>query len=169
MSVTERILAGVCGGVVLAAVGFGGYHAAQNPMHERLSELELSMAAVRYLPEEFVTRQDVNYTVVGQQVLKHENLWKELVAPPAAPAPKAAAGPNLKKMLDGVVVSLRQEITGSDGRTMVNIKIGKDDRGSFMGVGDTVKGLTIHEVTRESVIFLLKKGGKEHTHALKRR
>ena len=165
---TERIIGTVCGlssAVLLALIGV---NAAGNPMDKRFAELEQGMAAVRYVPEQFMTKQVVNYAVVGRQVLSNESLWNELIAPPP-PKLKVAARPNLEKMLRGVVASLRQEITGSDGRTLIRIKTAEDKRGSFKGPGDHVNGLTIQKITANSVVFILKKGGKEYTHTLPRR
>lgn len=168
MKRVELFISLACGLIVASALGVGGVKAARNPMHGRLADFEMDLAAVTYVPEKYVTDSDANYNVIVMGIVRKSALWEELVQPPA-PKPKAEKKPDLEKMLRGVVASSRDEIVEAGGRTLIDVKTQEDPKGSWLGVGDEVKGLTIKEITAEAVVFSLMSNDKEYTYSLPRR
>ena len=171
MKRVELVLALVCGLILAASLGVGGVNAARNPMDEKLANFELELAAVTYVPEEYVTDSDANYDAIQRSIVQKSKLWKELVPPPPPPVPKPkpVKKPNLVKMLQGVIASSRMEITGPGGRKLIQVKTQENRTGAWLGVGDKVKGLTIKEITKEAVVFSLMSNNKEYTRSLPRR
>ena len=81
MKRVELVLALVCGLILAASLGVGGVNAARNPMDEKLANFELELAAVTYVPEEYVTDSDANYDAIQRSIVQKSKLWKELVPP----------------------------------------------------------------------------------------
>lgn len=171
MKRAELFIGVACALIVAVSLGVGGLSASRNPMRDRLPDFELDFAAIAYVPEEYVTDSDLNYSEIVPGIVGKSTLWKELVPPPPPPAPKPkpVKKPNLVKMLQGVVASSRMEITEAGGGTLIYVKTQEDRRGSWLSVGDEVKGLTIKEITKEAVVFSFMSNNKEYTHSLPRR
>lgn len=171
MKRVERFIGLACALMVAVSLGVGGVKAARNPMDARLADFELELAAVIYVPEKYVTDSDVDYGVIVWNTAVKATLWKELVPPPPPPVrkPRPVKHPDLRKLLQGVVVSSRLEITGVGGRTLIDVKTPEDLNGSWLGIGDKVRGLTIKEITKEAVVFSLMSNNKEYTYSLRRR
>jgi len=163
----ELILMPVCALTLIGSVAFMAMQALQNPMHERLAVLETDMASVDYIPEEYVTTSSANYPALVMRIVNKETVWKELVAPPKRKR-KPPPPPDLEKMLDGVVASRRVQIGVGDSIS-IKVTTPSNPRGSFMKVGDEVGELTIKEISKEAVLFHLKKRGKDYTHSLPRK
>ena len=162
----EQIITVACALVVTASLVVGILRAVQNPMHERLAQLEAELASVVYIPEEYAMNSSANYAAIVMGIARKSVLWEELVAPPVR-KPKPKAPPNLEKMLKGVVASLRFEIESAD-TVSIKITTPENRKGDWMSVGDKINGLTIIEITRDSVLFTLNSGGEEYTYSLPR-
>lgn len=166
MKRSEQLLMVTCGLVVTGSLVFVSLHAIRNPMHERLAVLETDMASVHYVPEEYVTNSNANYSAIVAGIVRKTAVWKELVAPPVKKV-KPKPPPDLEKMLEGVIASRRVQIGRGD-KLSIKISSPQNRRGKFMGVGDEVNKLRIMEISDESVLFRLKSGGKEYTYSLPR-
>lgn len=157
---------------VIAACGclaYVAYRQIDNPYAAREVKLRANLADVTAPEVTYVTTSDVDYQALQQEVLAKPALFRELIPPP--PPPKAAPPPpppppDLAKMLEGVIAGTAT-IT-KNGEPAAKIRTANDPRGEFKGVGDTVNGLTIKEITKEEVIFTLTANEKEYTHRLKR-
>jgi len=163
----ELTLMAACAIISIGSLAFVAMHALQNPMHERLTVLETDMASVDYIPEEYVTTSDANYPMLVTRIVNKETVWKELVAPPKKRI-RPPKPPDLEKMLEGVVASRRVQIGRGDSIS-IKVTTPSNPRGSFMKIGDEVNTLTIKEITSESVLFHLKKRGKDYTYSLLRK
>lgn len=160
----EKLLTVICALIVTGSLVFVALHAFRNPMDKRLAVLETELASVDYVPEDYEIISNANYSVIVADIVGKTTVWKELVPPPPK---KRTPPPDLKKMLAEVVASRRVQIGRGD---TISIKITSPQypRGKFMGVGDKVNKLTIMEITDESVLFRLNRGGKEYTYLLPR-
>jgi len=163
----ELILMPVCAVALIGSVAFMAMQALQNPMHERLAVLETDMASVDYIPEKYVTTSSANYPMLVTRIVNKVTVWKELVAPPKKRI-RPPKPPDLEKMLDGVVASRRVQIGRGDSIS-IKVTTPSNPRGSFMKIGDKVGELTIIEISKEAVLFHLKKRGKYYTHSLPRK
>ena len=164
----ELLIGIACALIAAGSLGVAGVKAARNPFHERLTDFEQQMAAVTYVPEKYTTDSDANYNAIVMAIVRKPALWKELVPAPAA-KPRPVKKPDLEKMLKGVRASSRLEIAGTGGRILIDVKTLEDRKGSWLGIGDKVNGLTIKEITKEAVVFSLTIKDKEYTYSLPRR
>lgn len=157
--------------IVAVSLGVGGLKAVRNPTQDRLADFELELAAVTYVTEEYKTESDADYDAIVSGIVRKSTLWKELVPPPPPPKPrpKPVKKPDFVKMLQGVSASKRFEIIEAGGRTVIQVKTPEDRRGSWRGVGDKVMGVTIKKITKDNVVFSLKRNNKEYTYSLPRR
>ena len=157
----------VCACILLASVGWMGVHAARDPMAGRLARLETELVSGANEAKDYAPSLGTDYGDDLRAIGEHLELWKELVPPPRA-KPKAAPAPNLKKMLQGVSISLRDEI-GAGEEVKVLVKISDDNRGQWLGVGAKLRNLTIVKIDSDSVVFELKRGKKEFHYSLERK
>lgn len=153
-------------GLVVAAVAAAGavaYTVYENPVPESRESLEYQLDAIRPVSVEYGRVSAGELEKFATTITTKPALWKELVPPPPKAKPKPKP-PDLAAMLKGVQsprrvqVGDRIQIITSESRGQMN----------FYGVGDEVRGLTIKEITADSVIFSLTKDGKEYTHTLSR-
>lgn len=157
--------------IVAMSLGVGGVKAARNPTHDRLANFELELAAVTYVTEEYVTESDADYDAIVSGIVRKSTLWKELVPPPPPPKvrPKPVKKPNFAKMLQNVLVSKRMWLIEPGGRLVIQVKTKENRRGSWMGAGDEVNGVTIKKINEKNVVFSFRSNNKEYTYSLPRR
>jgi hypothetical protein len=152
------------GGIVAlaAVVGLMGYYLVSNPMNAQRTVLATNLANVQ-TEEVAFEKPSYDFDRWQQSIAAKPALWQELVAPPPAPPPPPEKPPDLDAMLKGVTAG-RQQIGGK-------VKIAKagDPKGSFLGVGDTVSGLTIKEISKTTVVLALTWKGQELTTSIPRK
>lgn len=98
---------------------------------------------------------------------KRPEIWDALTEPPAPPPPpkpKPPEKPKLAEMLKGVR-PLRAQVGQK-----VKIITPEDQKGSFYGIGDKIKGCTIKAIDKKTVTFSYdwKEGKQELTHTIER-
>lgn len=135
----------------------------QNPLEDMRAALEVDLEGVKSTDPHYGTGSTLDYGRIKQVVNGKPKLWRTLIAAPPPP-PKRIVPPNLKDMLKGVVAPRRNQIG-----KRVRIITTTDKKGSYYGVGDALKGLTIIAIDEDTVEFALTKGGKEYTYKLRRR
>lgn len=142
-----------------------------DPMKERRTILEQKLQAIETADVPYTARSLSVAPELHLKLVGNKKMWKALVPPPPPPKPKPKPvkiekPPDLAAMLRGVTPT-RQQIGRGD-LIKVKIKAPGNARGSWMGVGDQIKGLTIVRIEKRSVRFSLTKNGKEYTHDLSR-
>lgn len=155
-------IATVIGVVVLVGlVACIGYMFWANPVNEKRERLAQELATIEPVEVEF-EKTAWDYEGWQDAIAAKPALWTELVPPPPPPPPRPEPPPNLEAMIRGVK-ALRAGIGKK-----AKIVTPKDPKGSFMGVGDVVGGLTIKDVTKTSVILGLTWKDQELTTTLPR-
>lgn len=160
---TERIIMGV-GAVVLLFLGAAvGWFAFNDPTEETRSDLawELQQAQQRRANTGGGSAS-IDFAALEENVVERDDLWDQLIAPP----PQRPSPPDLAGALRGVTVTRESMGSGQDLR--VRIRTSSDGRGSWKGVGDEVNGLTIIEITSDSVVFGRQAHGRMYTRSVSR-
>jgi hypothetical protein len=150
-----RLVSIVCGAIAAAALGWTAYLLADNPFSDRHVALAAEISEIN--PVE-VTFSPPEWDFAGWQeaIAAKPKLWDRLREPPAPPPPPPPKPPDLNKMLSDAGVTVGRQQVGDKARVATKA----DSRGSFLGVGDQVAGLTIKEVTRTSMTFTMEWRGK---------
>lgn len=153
----------VTGGTCLAlAVAALAWKALNNPVAGRRAAFEQRLSSVGGMPVAGSESEEASEDPWRSIAVK-ANLWEPLIEPPA---PKKQA-PDLAKMLQGVRVTRDKMGQGDD--LKVRVKGGKrEPRGRWVGVSDTVNGLTVKSITDDAVVFMLQQGGQIYEYALPR-
>lgn len=156
---------------VIASGAIVAYNELTDPMKERRRVLETKLKAIEPADVQYTARSLSNAPELHTRLVGNQKMWEALVPPPPPPKPKpkpvkVEKPPDLAAMLRGVVPT-RQQI-GRGTLIRVKIKVPGNARGSWMGVGDELKGLTIVRIEKGSVRFSLTKNGKKYTHDLPR-
>ncbi len=160
---TERIIMGVGAAVLLFLGAAVGWFAFNDPTEETRSDLawDLQQAQQRQ-GNPGGGSASIDFAALEEDVVERDNLWDELISPP----PQRPSPPDLAGALRGVTVTRESMGSGNDMR--VRIRTSSDSRGSWMGVGDEVNGLTIIEITSDSVVFGREAHGRMYTRSVSR-
>jgi len=152
----ERLLVIISVIVLIAILGVMAFLFVRDPMDEHRVTLDDQLAAVKPVDVAF-QKPNWDFDKWQNSLATKPALWKELVEapPPAPPAPPPP--PDLQALLKDVTAG-RQQV----GNKVKILKKG-DARGSFLGVGETLNGLTIKEITKKEVVFSMTWQGKELT------
>lgn len=142
----ERFIT-LIGALALAGVlAFGGYRMYSNPMAAGKVRLENQLKGIKPIDVKF-EKPAWDFDKWQGAIAAKPALWEPLIAAPLPPPPPPKQPPDLEKMMKDV----------SFGRAQVGTKVkmldGKDPKGSFVKVGDSVNGLTIKEITKTSVLL----------------
>lgn len=157
----ERILTVLAVAVVIGVLALTAYSFWANPVNTKRQWLAAELTSIQPVDVAFEKPQ---WDFDGWQsaVAAKPALWTELIPPPPPPPPRPEPPPNLSAMIKGVTAS-RQGIGKK-----AKIFTPHDKRGAFMGVGDTIGGLTITEVSKTAVRLSLDWKGQELTVILPR-
>ena len=152
----ERTITVLCALLLVVVVAAAGLQIVFNPMNARRTTLENQLAKISPVDVEF-ERRDLDVDSVQKKLASKPGLWVELVPPPPPPPPPPPTPPNLEEKVKGVTFG-RQQVGGK-------VKMTKpgDAKGSFVGVGDQVNGLTVKEITKTTVVLALTWQGQELT------
>ncbi|HEO71649.1 MAG TPA: hypothetical protein ENN80_10330 [Candidatus Hydrogenedentes bacterium] len=152
--------------LVLLAIGALGalivLNAIQQPIKKEQAWLDEELARIRPTQVLF-PKPDWDFHAWHQAIAGKAALWKEIVPPPPPKPKPPPKPPNIEEKLVGVEAT-RQQV-GDKAR----IRTPDNPRGDFYGVGDTINGLRIKEVTKYQVVFCLEWMGQELTTSLERR
>jgi len=151
----------VCLGIVATGV-------VRDPVPGRVQALEARLQAIQPPVELDQEQERANRAALRMSISGKNTLWSELIAPPPKPPPKQPPPPNLNKMLEGVRPSLREEIKIGD-EVKVRIRMQEGGSGTWLTVGDTLRGLTIVGIRDDAVVFELKQGDKTYTTEIERK
>lgn len=147
----ERISIGI-GAVALAGmVGMMAWNAVSDPLDHKRDWLREELANLPPVRQS-ADMESRPFDVWLQAIEEKPHLWRQLVEPPAAPAPVAAAPtpPDLRKILEGVRAST--SMVGD--RVLIQVP-GGNPRGTLHAVGDTIRGATLKEIGDQEVTFSL--------------
>lgn len=158
----ERAATVITGAVVAVCLLAMLFRFIFNPMDERRAALETKLALIKPRAVTYEKR-DVDCSTLAKAIAAKPAIWDAIVPPPPPPPPPPEPEPDLMAMLKDICVT-RQQIGDR-----VRISSPADPRGTFVGVGDSVKGAVIKSITREEVTFSLDWKGKELTLTLSRR
>ncbi len=165
----DKIIMGLCAAGVIACAAWYVRGAKENPMDARQAALHARLAEIQPQDIQYTTTSGVDYVELMARIAAKPSLWNELIPPPPPPPPPPPViiPPDLRKMLEGVSISLKQQLRSGDSiKPLFRIK--GNPRGEFMGVGDQINGVTIQRVLPESVLFALVKDGIEYTVEIER-
>jgi hypothetical protein len=146
---------GIC--AVLALVGVLVFNAINDPTAGRHAWLAQRLDDARTVPAS-AGQAEVDLGNLEKAIGAKSSLWRELVT--AAPTP--ASAPDLRKMLEGVTAT-HQEVGAK-----IKLVSKSNQRGEYVGQGDTFNGLIVKSVTPKEVLFSLIQNGQEYTLALPR-
>ncbi len=150
----QRLLFGA--GILIFVINCGilVYMIVEEPVKKRHKWVEEELAKIETMEVEF-ERPNYEFEQWHHDIVGKPKLWTYIVPPPPPPPKPPPKPPNIWDTLKDVQVT-RQQIGDK-----VKIITPKDPRGSFYGVGETVMGLEIIEITRKDVTFALHWQGKE--------
>ena len=138
----------------------------RDPMESRRQRLEARLMDVAPDPDAYTAPIAAEVAPSYESIHENTALWRELiVAPPAAP--RRLMPPNLRTKLEGIVPT--RSSVGSGDFLKVLIKSTDNPRGTFMGVGEKVNGVTILKIEKRSVLFGLSHQGKSYKYTILRR
>ncbi len=152
----ERTITVLCALLIVVVAAAAAMQIVFSPMGARRASLEDQLAKISPVDVEF-ERRDLDVDSVQKKLASKPGLWVELLAPPPPPPPPPPKPPNLEEMAKGVAFG-RQQV----GDKVKMTKAG-ETKGSFVGVGDAVNGLTVKEITKTSVVLALKWQSQELT------
>lgn len=150
----------------LGLVAWTVMNGVRDPMDTRRERLETRLMEVAPAPDSYADSTNPEAAPSYENIYENTALWRELIVAPA-PAPVRVMPPNLRKKLEGIVPT-RSSI-GSVGSLKVLIKSTDNPRGTFMGVGEKVRGVTILKIEKRSVLFGLSHQGKSYKYTIARR
>ena len=150
----------------LGLVGWTVLNGVRDPMESRRQRLEARLMDVAPDPDAYTAPIAVEVALSYESIHENAALWRELIAAPPAP-PHYVMPPNLRKKLEGIV--LTRNSIGSGDTLKVLIKSTDNPRGTFMGVGEKVNGVTILKIEKRSVLFGLSHQGKSYKYTILRR
>jgi len=127
-----------------------------NPINAERAVLNTTLANIKPVEAGFA-KQEADTETLQQKLAAKPQLWKELLPPPEPPKPAPPVPPKLGEMAKDLNFG-RQQVGGK-----VKMTKGGDKKGSFVGVGDIVNGLTVKEISKTAVILSLEWQGKELT------
>ncbi len=160
---SERVVV-IVGAVVLLALGaMVGWFAFNDPTEETRQDLAWDLEQAQQRRDNpGGGRAALDLAALEANVVERDDLWDQLVAPPPQrPNPPDLAGP-----LRGVTIT--RESMGSGDDLRVRVRTASDRRGSWMGEGDVVNGLTILEINSDSVVFGKREHGRMYTRSVNR-
>lgn len=157
----RKYLAALAAVILLMAVAFG-VRSMANPFVDRGAQLQARLNEIKPVEVKLETGQS-NFDRWKDTIISKPSVWKELIPKPLPPPPPPPKPPNLKKMLAEV------QVTRQGFGDKVRIMTKEEPKGIFLGPGDSVAGLQIKEVTRQSVTFSLNWQGQELTEVVERR
>lgn len=157
----ERIVTIIGVAAIAAVLAATGYQLAFNPVQTRRADLTTRLDRIQPYDVEF-EGPNWDYEAWHGSLAAKPALWTELIEPPPPPPRKPPKPPDLKKMAAGITVG--RQAVGDKAKFFTP----GDSRGTYLGVGDTIKGLTIKEVTRKQVTLSLKWKNQELTITLPR-
>ena len=152
----ERTITVLCALLLAVVVAAAGLQIVFNPIGARRTTLEDQLAKISPVDVKF-ERRDLDLDSVQKKLASKPGLWVELLAPPPPPPPPPPTPPNLAEKAKGLAFG-RQQVGGK-----VKMTTAGDAKGSFVGVGDQVNGLTVKEITKTSVVLALTWQGQELT------
>lgn len=150
-----RLVLIACGALAVAAVAWTAFLLVDNPFHDRHRVLAAEIAGVKPVEVEF-TPPEWDFAGWQDAIAAKPKLWDRLYEPPAPAPPAPPKPPDLNKILSDNGVTVGRQQVGQKARVMTKA----DSRGTFMGVGDQIAGLTIAEVTRTNVKFTMEWRGQ---------
>jgi hypothetical protein len=151
-------LAAVIAGVIVITFLF----IVHSPINARRADLKASLSNIKPA-DAGAARQEAALETLQQKLAAKPQLWKELLAPPAPPPPAPPAPPKLEEMAKDLNFG-RQQVGGK-----VKVTTPGDRKGSFVGVGEVVGGLTVKEISKTTVVLSLEWQGKELTYSKERK
>ncbi len=160
----ERRILIVCGmllAVILVAILFG---LVRDSYAARREALAADLGAIRPVEVSF-DNPNWDFEKWQKTVAGKPALWQELIAPPPKPPPPPPPPPkppDTKAMIKDVVA------TRSQMGPRAKIKTKTDPKGTFLGVGDQVNGMTIKEITKTTIVLSLTWQNQELTETLER-
>jgi len=157
----ERIVTIIGVAAIAAVLAATGYMLVFNPVQARRTDLTARLDQIQSYEVEFKS-PDWNYEAWHGSLAAKPALWTELIEPPPPTPPPPPPPPNLKKMAAGITVG--RQAVGDKAKFFAP----GDSRGTYLGVGDTIQGLTIKEVTRKQVTLSLRWKKQELTITLPR-
>lgn len=139
----------ICIAALAALSALVAWRAVANPMDGQREWLAGQLADI---PPAGAGSNDGDASLVSwqQQIMGKPGLWQELVGPPPAPPPPPPAppsAPDLRKMLEGVKASTRK--VGDS----VYMAWPGNEKGSFVAIGEEVKGCKLKAIERDKVTF----------------
>ena len=146
---------------VVAIVGTIGVRALHNPVDDKRAWLDRQLTEPAKTPPGTGLRSTKAPADLRRAVAAKPKLWQQLVPPPP-PEVANNEDPDLDHALEGVVPTYRR--VGSK----VFIKTPEKPQGILKGVGDTINGLNVKEITSAEVVFSLMANGREYTKAVAR-
>lgn len=158
----QRILYMVGAVLLIAVLAFGGYRFYTHPMTGRMQTLNERLKGIKAIDVKF-EKPPWDFDKWQRAVAAKPALWEALVAAPLPPPPPPKPQPNLVEMVKDI----------SFGRQQIGSKIkmvsGKESKGTFVSIGDTVNGLTVKSIDKTSVVLSMQWEGQELTTELPRK
>ena len=142
----ERTITVLCALLLVVVAAAAGLQIVFSPMGARQANLEDQLGKISPVEVKF-ERRDLDVDSVQKKLASKPGLWVELVPPPPPPPPPPPIPPKLEEMAKGLAFG-RQQV----GEKVKMTKAG-ETKGSFVGVGEEVNGLTIREITKTSVVL----------------
>lgn len=150
--------------VILLVCAAGGivYLFAHNPMEAKRIELSSRLDGIEPVDVPY-KKLEVDVDSVQKKLAAKPKLWEQLLEPPKA-APAAPPPPPPIEEMAKTLSFGRQQVGGKVMMTKTGEK-----KGSFIGPGETVNGLTIKEITKTNVVLSLQWQGQELTTSKERK
>jgi len=147
-------LAGVL--VLVCVVVIAALFIVRNPINAERAALKEQLARIKPVEVQF-ERSETDTAALQQKLGEKPYLWEQLLPPPPPPKPPPPVPPKLDEMAKTLNFG-RQQVGGK-------VKVTKtgDAKGSFVGVGDSVNGLTVKEISKTAVVLSLQWQGQELT------
>jgi hypothetical protein len=142
--------------VLAGVIVITGLFIVHNPINAERTMLNTTLANIKPV-EGGSTNQEADMEALEQKLAAKPQLWKELLPPPEPPKPAPPAPPKLEEMAKDLNFG-RQQVGGK-----VKVTKGGDKKGSFIGVGDIVNGLTVKEISKAAVVLSLEWQNQELT------
>ena len=152
----ERKLTLALVAVLAGVIVITGLFIVHNPISAEGAALNATLASIKPV-EAGYAKQEADMETLQQKLAAKPQLWKELLPPPEPPKPAPPTPPKLEDMVKDLNFG-RQQVGGK-----VKMTKGGDKKGSFVGVGEIVNGLTVKEISKTAVILSLEWQGQELT------
>jgi hypothetical protein len=152
----ERTLTLALTTVLVCVLAVAGLFIVHNPLNAERKALRAQLASIKP-SERDLKAADADINALQKRLAEKPGLWEQLLPPPEPPKPPPPAPPKLEELVKDI--SFGRQQVGS------KVKVTKpgDAKGSFLGVGDTVNGLTIKEISKTAVVLSMEWQGQELT------